>query len=58
MAGTLARTQGYQLAPRRALLNDALIYLTASKHGIAVLTQDADFDLLSQLRPSGTVIFY
>jgi predicted nucleic acid-binding protein len=58
MAGTLARAQNYQPAQRGELLNDALIYLTASKHGAAVLTQNADFDLLSQLRPSAAVIFY
>jgi len=58
MAGTLARTQNYQPTQRKELLNDALIYLTGRKLGIPVLTQNNDFDLLSQLHPSGIVIFY
>ncbi|HXP77695.1 MAG TPA: hypothetical protein VN823_26410 [Stellaceae bacterium] len=54
MAGTLARTQNYQPAQRKELLNDALIYLTGRKLGIPVLTQNNDFDLLSQLHPSAS----
>ena len=43
----------------RRLLNDSLIYLQARKVGSAVLTRNVrDFDLLEQLVPSGTVIFY
>jgi predicted nucleic acid-binding protein len=35
-------------------LNDALIYLTALKRGVPVLTENRrDFDLLNQLVPSG-----
>jgi len=58
LAGTLARIQGYRPVQRKELLNDALIYLTASKHGLPVLTENHDFDLLWQLHPAGTVIFY
>ncbi|MFI5021835.1 MAG: type II toxin-antitoxin system VapC family toxin [Alphaproteobacteria bacterium] len=58
MAGTLARTQGYRPFQRKALLNDALIYLAATRKGLPVLTQNHDFDLLWQLHPAGTVIFY
>lgn len=58
MAGTLARTQGYQRAQRKELFNDALTYLTAAKTGLPVLTQNHDFDLLWQLHPAGGVIFY
>ena len=43
----------------RKLLNDSLIYLQARKVGAAVLTRNLrDFDLLEQLVPSGTVMFY
>jgi predicted nucleic acid-binding protein len=43
----------------RRLLNDSLIYLQASKVGAAILTRNVqDFDLLEQLVPSGTAIFY
>ena len=43
----------------RKLLNDSLIYLQARKVGAAVLTRNLrNFDLLEQVVPSGTVIFY
>ena len=43
----------------RKLLSDSLIYLQARKVGAAVLTRNLrDFDLLEQVVPSGTVIFY
>lgn len=54
LAGTLARLQRFQPHQRKDVLNDALIYLTALKHGLAVLTDNRrDFDLLQQLVPSG-----
>ena len=41
------------------LLNDALIFFDARKHGRTVLTRNvADFDLLQQLAPDGQVLFY
>ena len=56
IAGTLARLQGFQPYQRKDALNDALIYLTAIKHGIPVLTDNhTDFDLLQQLVPSGRI---
>lgn len=59
LTGMLARSQGYQAHQRKELLADALIYLSASKAGLPVLTRNAaDFDLLSQLHPSGRVIIY
>lgn len=58
LAGALARTQGFQAHQRKELLNDALIYVCAAKAGLPVLTNDDDFDLLQQLRPQGSVIFY
>ena len=59
LAGLLARLQNYGKNERRKALNDALILLTAAKHGCAVLTRNiSDFDLLMQLDPSGKVVFY
>ncbi len=59
LSGILARLQGYGRADRRRALNDALIFATARKHGMTVLTRNmSDFDLLQQLDPSGKVIFY
>jgi predicted nucleic acid-binding protein len=59
LTGTLARIQGILKPDRRRILNDALIFATARKHGHAVLTRNiADFDLLQQLDPSGRVAFY
>ena len=54
LAGTLARVQRYQPHQRKDLLNDALIYLTALKRSLPVLTDNRkDFDLLQQLVPPG-----
>ena len=54
IAGTLARTQGFQPYQRKECLNDALIFLTAAKAGIPVLTSNRDeFDLIQQLAPEG-----
>jgi predicted nucleic acid-binding protein len=59
LSGILARLQGYGSAERRRALNDALIFATARKHGISVLTRNTDdFDFLQQLDPSGKVVFY
>jgi predicted nucleic acid-binding protein len=59
LSGILARTQGYGREQRRRVLNDALLFETARKHGCAVLTRNVvDFDLLQQLDPSGHVMFY
>jgi predicted nucleic acid-binding protein len=59
LSGVLARTQGYGKEQRRRVLNDALLFETARKHGCAVLTRNVvDFDLLQQLDPLGQVIFY
>lgn len=57
--GLLARLQGLAAAGAHGLLNDALIYFDARKHGRTVLTRNiADFDLLQQLAPDGEVLFY
>jgi predicted nucleic acid-binding protein len=55
----LSRLQGYSRADRQRLLNDALIFCTARKHGLTVLTRNiSDFDLLQQIDPAGKVLFY
>ncbi|MCJ2050146.1 type II toxin-antitoxin system VapC family toxin [Methylobacterium sp. J-070] len=59
LAGTLARLQGYQSHQRTACLADALIFLTAARAGLPVLTANRDdFDLLQQLAPEGRFLAY
>ena len=59
LTGLLTRIQGYQAHQRKELLADALIYLSAAKACLPVLTRNAaDFDLLNQLYPAGRVIIY
>jgi predicted nucleic acid-binding protein len=59
LAGLLARIQQYGKADQRHVLNDALIYTSAAKAGLTVLTRNvADYDLLMQLAPHGHAIFY
>lgn len=59
MAGTLARTQGFQPHQRKELMADALIYVSAAKAGLPVLTRNAgDFGLLLQLDGAGRVIVF
>lgn len=59
IAGLLARLQRYGKDKQRKALNDALIFLTAIKHGCTVLTRNvSDFDLLMQLDNRGQAVFY
>jgi predicted nucleic acid-binding protein len=59
IAGTLARTQNYQRHQRKECLADALIFLTAAKAGLPVLTANRDeFDLIQQLAPRGRFIYF
>jgi predicted nucleic acid-binding protein len=59
IAGTLSRVQGYQSYQRKDCLNDALIFLTAARAGLPVLTQNrADFDLIQQLAPEGRFLHF
>ncbi len=59
IAGTLARTQGFQPHQRKECLNDALIFLTAAKVGIPVLTANrTEFDLIQQIAPEGRFLHY
>lgn len=57
IAGTLARTQNFQKHQRKECLNDALIYLTAAKAGLPILTANRnEFDLIQQIAPDGRFI--
>jgi predicted nucleic acid-binding protein len=59
LAGLLARVQQYGKAEQRKILNDALIFLSAAKAGLTVLTRNiTDFDLRMQLAPDAKVLFY
>lgn len=59
LAGILARLQQYTRGEQRRVLNDALVFSSARKHGLTVLTRNiADFDFLQQLDPRGRVLFY
>jgi predicted nucleic acid-binding protein len=59
IAGTLTRTQGFQAHQREECLNDALIFLTATKAGLPVLTANrGEFDLIQQLAPEGRFVHY
>ena len=59
LAGLLARLQQYGKVEQRKTLNDALIFMSANKAGLTVLTRNiSDFDLLMQLTPHGKVLFY
>ena len=59
LSGLVSRLQGYATNGQRRVLNDALLFASARKHGCAVLTRNVvDFDFLQQLEPSGKVLFY
>jgi len=59
LAGLLARLQQYGKNEKRKALNDALIFLTASRNGCVVLTRNIlDFDLLLQLDGKSHAVFY
>jgi hypothetical protein len=59
IAGTIARTQCFQPYQRKDCLNDALIFLTAAKAGLAVLTSNrTELDLIQQLAPKGRLIHF
>lgn len=59
LAGLLSRTQGFGREQRRKALADCLIYVTAMRNGLILLTANvAEFDLLHQLLPEARVAFY
>ena len=59
VSGMLCRFQGYQKDARLRALQDCVLFLQAQKLGFTVLTANVgDFDYLSQLIPTGRVLFY
>lgn len=59
IAGILARTQNFQPYQRKECLNDALIFLTAAKAGMPVLTSNRDeFDMIQQMAPQGRFVYF
>jgi predicted nucleic acid-binding protein len=59
LAGTLTRTQGLNSEARRKLLFDCLIFASARRNGLSVLTANhRDFDLLRPIVPDGEAVFY
>ena len=59
VAGLLSRTQSFQPHQRKECLNDALIYLTAAKAGLPMLTANRDdFDTIQQIVSVGVFIHY
>lgn len=59
ISGILGRTQGFQPHQRKECLNDALIYLTAAKRGLPVVTANrVEFDLIQQIAPGGTFLHF
>jgi hypothetical protein len=59
LSGILCRLQGYSGDGRLRALHDCTIFLQAQKLGLVVLTANiADFDILTQLIPAGTALFY
>lgn len=59
VSGILARTQNYAGQQRKALFNDTVIYLTAAKLGIPLLTANrGDHDLIQQAVGFGAFIYY
>lgn len=53
---TLARACAAAGIARTVRLMDALIAATAIEHGLAVVTQDGDFDLIAEIHPPLDVI--
>lgn len=59
LAGLMARLSGFTVGRDQAALNDALIYMHAIERGFVVLTRNKrEFEVLDQLRPAGSVLFY
>lgn len=58
-SGVLKRVLGLDRSALARHANDALLFFTARKHGLPVLTRNArDFDLLQQLEPQGKLLVY
>lgn len=59
LTGILSRLHHTKDEDRGRTMNDALIFLTANRHGCTVLSRNVrDFDLLMQLVPAGKAAFY
>jgi hypothetical protein len=59
VSGTLARTQDFQPHQRKECMNDALIYLTAAKHGLPMVTANrVEFDPNQQIAPGGAFLHF
>jgi predicted nucleic acid-binding protein len=59
LAGVLKRTQRYGKEQRRKALSDCLLFASALREGLTLLTANlAEFDLLHQLFPDARVAFY
>jgi predicted nucleic acid-binding protein len=59
LVGTLARTQSLGDTERRRLLPDGLIFLTARKFGLRLLTANVhDFDLMHQIVSDAKIAYY
>ena len=59
LSGMLCRLQGYAKDDRHKAHQDAVLYLQALKLGFTIVTANlVEFDYLSQLIPTGRVLFY
>ena len=59
LAGMLKRTQRYGREQRRKALSDCLLFVSALREGLILLTANlAEFDLLHQIFPEARVAFY
>lgn len=59
LAGMLKQTQRYGTEQRRKALADCLLFVSALRDGLILLTANlAEFDLLHQLFPEARVAFY
>jgi predicted nucleic acid-binding protein len=59
IAGILARIQGRPREARRALLNDALLLLTAIEQRAVLISRNiTDMDLLLRFRPDAQILLY
>jgi predicted nucleic acid-binding protein len=59
LAGLLKRTQGYGKEQRRKALADCLLFASAMRAGLILLTANlAEFDPLHQLFPEARIVFY
>jgi predicted nucleic acid-binding protein len=59
LSSTLARLQQYGREQRWRIFLDSLLFATARKFGLTLVTRNVkDFDFLQQIDPAGRVMFY